>query len=84
MAEYTIKKATPTDTEQYIVTYLKDIETVDATTVSVVERTENVTEDGLNDKITALDDQITAIGVEKAKVVQMLKEAQALTVAVVK
>ena len=76
--DYIIEKATPEDTNQYLVKYLKEIEGADGKMVSVIDRRDTLKVDDLKAKLEGFDSQITAIEAEKAKVEAMLVEIKAL------
>jgi len=78
MADYIIEKATPEDTNQYLVKYLKEIEGADGKMVSVIDRRDTLKKDDLTAKLAGFDSQITAIEAEKAKVTKMLEDVVAL------
>ena len=76
--DYTIEKATPEDTNQYLVKYLKEIEGADGKMVSVIDRRETLKKDDLTVKLEGFDSQIAAIKAEKEEVLKMLKDIEAL------
>lgn len=76
--DYTIEKATPEDTNQYLVKYLKDVEGADGKMVNVIDRRETIKQDDLEARIEGFDSQIEAIQAEKAKVLKMIEDIEAL------
>ena len=78
MADYIVEKALPEFTNQYVIKYFKDAEAADGATVSVVDRTEIVTNDGLKEKLAGFDTQVAAIQAEKDKTLALVAEIKEL------
>ena len=78
MADYIIEKATPEEENQYLVKYLKEVEGSDGKTVSVIDRRETIKQNDLETKLDGFDSQMEVLKAEKAKVLKMLEEIEAL------
>lgn len=76
--DYIIEKATPENTNQYIVKYLKETEGADGKMVNVIDRRETIKKEDLEARLAGFDDQVAAIEAEKGKVLKMVADIKVL------
>jgi hypothetical protein len=76
--EYKLEKATPEESKQIVVTYLKEAEAVDGSTVLIVDRRETTTVEDIKLQVAGADDQIAVCQAKKAELEKLIAEAEVL------